>query len=153
MAWNNYGRLNSHDRRGPAAMDDTICYLNTDLEIDSLDNLTNLASALKASGMWSLCEAMKGDDGLWHTRFETNADYNEPEPNIAAMIAAIESLDESLRADWSRCSLREFNIGYDCGSKPWAFNQGLSNELLGRIAAIGASLRWTLYPPECPKSS
>lgn len=97
--------------------------------------------------------ARKGDDGLWYVTFETEISYNDPEPNIAVMVDAIESLEESLQADWSRCSLREFNIGYDCGSKPWAFNQGLSSELLGRIAAIGASLRWTLYPPECPKDS
>jgi hypothetical protein len=39
-----------------------------------------------------------------------------------------------------------FNIGYDCGAEPWAFNQGLTAELLGRMAATGASLRITLYP-------
>ena len=42
--------------------------------------------------------------------------------------------------------LREFNIGYDCGEEPWAFNQGLSAETLRRVAAVKASLRWTLYP-------
>jgi hypothetical protein len=73
-------------------------------------------------------------------------DHTEPEPNIATVLAAVESLAPPLRAVWSGCSLREFNIGYDCGREPWAFNQGLSAEVLGRIAAVGASLRWTLYP-------
>ncbi len=41
---------------------------------------------------------------------------------------------------------REFNIGYDCGAEPWAFNQGLSAHLLGRMATAGASLRVTIYP-------
>jgi hypothetical protein len=63
------------------------------------------------------------------------------------MIAVVESLAESLRAVWAGCTLREFNIGYDCGDRPWAFEQGLSTGLLGRIAAVGASLRITLYPP------
>ena len=31
-------------------------------------------------------------------------------------------------------------------ARPWAFNQGLSSGLLGRVAAVGASLRITLYP-------
>jgi hypothetical protein len=44
------------------------------------------------------------------------------------------------------CSRREFNIGYDCGREPWAFNQVLSAQLLSRIAAARASLRVTLYP-------
>lgn len=129
-------------------MDDTIQYLNTDLEITSPDDLTSLASALASRGMYPLLEAMKGDDAVWHAKFETDHCFEVPEPNIAAMVGAVESLEEPLRQAWFRCSVREFNIGYDCGSKPWAFNQALSAELLGRMAAIGASLRLTLYPPE-----
>jgi len=69
------------------------------------------------------------------------------------MMVVIESLGEPLRTVWSGYSRREFNIGYDCGSKPWAFNQGLSSQLLGRMAAVGASLRITLYPPAREKSA
>jgi hypothetical protein len=62
------------------------------------------------------------------------------------MLAIVESLNEPIRSLWDRCTRREFNIGYDCGAEPWAFNQGLSTALLGRLAAAGASLRITLYP-------
>ncbi len=62
------------------------------------------------------------------------------------MQAVIESLVPPLRSVWAGCSQREFNIGYDCGLEPWAFNQGLSADLLGRMAKAGASLRVTLYP-------
>ena len=70
----------------------------------------------------------------------------EPELNIAALVAVVESLDEQHLSLWRGCTQREFNIGYDCGAEPWAFNQGLSSELLGRMADIGTSLRITLYP-------
>ena len=60
----------------------------------------------------------------------------------------IESIHESVRSIWRSCSLREFNIGYVSGSEPWAFNNGISSHTLGRMAAVGASLRITLYPPE-----
>lgn len=130
------------------AMDDTIRYLNTDLDISSREQLTDLVSALTSRGMFLLFRPVKGDDTLWHATFETEADFDEPEPNIAAMVGVIESFDEPLRQAWSRCLVREFNIGYDCGAKPWAFSQALSSELLGRMAAIGASLRLTFYPPE-----
>ncbi len=86
-----------------------------------------------------------GTDGLWYATLETVESFNEPEPNIAAMLAVVETFDNSLRSAWDGCSLREFNIGYDCGQEPWAFNQSLSAELLSRIAAVGASLRSTLY--------
>ena len=140
-------------------MDDTIQYLNTDLELVSDDDLTALAAAFEAKGMFPLYGATQEADGLWYAKFEMEDHFNEemdhfneePGLTIASMLAVIESLTGPLQIAWSRCTLREFNIGYDCGSKPWAFNQGLSNGLLARIAAAGASLRWTLYP-ERPES-
>ncbi|MDZ4779983.1 MAG: hypothetical protein SGJ19_07010 [Planctomycetia bacterium] len=126
-------------------MDNTIEYLNTDLDLKSPTDLEPLASALRSGGVFDL-HVSRWDDGLWYARFETDECYSEPEPNITAMLDVLERLPEAQRATWDQCILREFNIGYDCGDKPWAFNQGLAPELLGRLAAIGASLRITLYP-------
>lgn len=126
-------------------MDGKIEYLNTDLDLASAVDLTCLAEALKAKSLFPL-HVTKADDGLWYAKFETEKNYDEPEKTIQEMITAIEALEEPLRAIWFGCSQREFNIGYDCGTEPWAFEQGLTSELLGRIAASGASLRFTLYP-------
>jgi len=119
-------------------------YLNTDLDLVSVDDLTALAAALEAGGLFPL-HVMRDDGGLWHASFETEEQHTEPEPNITAILAVVESLDAPLRSAWAGCARREFNIGYDCGLEPWAFNQGLSAKLLGRMAAVGASLRVTLY--------
>ncbi|MBX3426895.1 MAG: hypothetical protein KF688_14545 [Pirellulales bacterium] len=124
-------------------------YLNTDLELISADDLTALAVAFEVGGVRPL-HAAQGADGLWYACFETEQQHAEPEPNVAAMLALVESLVPPLRSVWARCSRQEFNIGYDCGREPWAFNQGLSAELLGRMAAAGASLRVTLYPRREP---
>jgi hypothetical protein len=127
----------------------TIDYLNTDLDVTSAHDLTALAVVFKSRGLFPL-HVDRGDDGLWYATFETEEEHTEPETNIAAMVAAIESLGEPNRSVWLGCTRREFNIGYDCGAEPWAFNQGLTCELLGRVAAVGASLRFTLYPDaEC----
>ena len=128
-------------------MDGKISYLNTDLDLTSSDNLTELAAALEAAGLLSL-HVTQSDDGSWHATFETRDLHTriEPEGDIAGMLVIVESLTEPLRSVWSRCTRREFNIGYDCGDEPWAFNQGLSCALLGRIATVGGSLRVTLYP-------
>lgn len=142
-------------------MDGTICYLNTDLDLTSCDDLTALTAVFEARGVFPL-HVTRGEDGLWYATFETEDQHAEPEPNIAAMVAVVESLGEPHRAVWLGCTRREFNIGYDCGTRPWAFHQGLSSELLGRMAAVGASLRFTLYPdrehgmpnqtPDCVKT-
>ncbi len=105
-------------------MDDTFCYLNTDLDLRSADDLTALAAAFELQGLFVL-HVSREEDGLWYTSFESGKwKESQPESDIAAMLVAVESLEESLRFVWSGCTLREFNIGYDCGSKPWAFNQG-----------------------------
>jgi hypothetical protein len=126
-------------------VDGTISYLNTDLDLISSDELTALAAVFESRGVFPL-HVMRRDDGLWYATFEAQDQYTEPEPNIAAMVLVVESLAEPHRSIWLGCTRREFNIGYDCGAEPWAFNQELSSGLLGRIAAVGASLRVTLYP-------
>jgi hypothetical protein len=130
-------------------MDNTIRYLNTDLDLTSGEDLTALAAAFEGGGVPPL-HVTHGADVLWYATFETSAQFAEPEPNIAAMLAIVESLARSLRSMWDDCTRREFNIGYDCGNEPWGFNQGLPADLLGRMAAAGASLRVTLYPDREP---
>lgn len=126
-------------------MHNTISCLNTDLDLTSAHELTAVAAIFEAGGVPPL-HVTRGDDGLWYATFETDEQHTEPEPNIAAMLAVVESLVGPLRSDWDGCTRREFNIGYECGAEPWAFNQGLSAALLGRMAAASASLRVTLYP-------
>jgi hypothetical protein len=128
-----------------------IHYLNTDLDLSSPDDLTALAAILESQGVFPL-HVTCVIEGVWHATFETNESYTEPEPNIAAMVAVVEALDEPHRPVWLGCTRRQFNIGYDCGDEPWEFNQGLSCELLGRIAAVGASIRITLYPDREPSN-
>lgn len=128
-----------------ATMDNTIGYLNTDLDLACRDELTELAKAFEVAGVSPL-HVTKGEVSVWYATFETDEQHTEPESNISQMLTIIESLAEPLRSIWTRCTQREFNIGYDCGADPWAFNQGLSTELIRRIANAGASIRITLYP-------
>jgi hypothetical protein len=122
-------------------------YRNTDLEVTSPSDLQLLADALTAQGVLQLA-VVSGDDGEWHATFETETVFSEPETNIVAMLDAIESLPSPIRAMWNECSKREFNVGYDCGLEPPSFTQALSESTLGRIAALGATLRLTLYAVE-----
>jgi len=126
-------------------VDNKICYLNADLDLISAEELTVLSEAFTAKGVSAL-SVRQADDGFWWATFETNEHYPKPEEAIDRMLAVVESLSKTLRAMWDGCKLREVNIGYDCGAEPWAFNQGLSALLLGRMSAAGLSLRVTIYP-------
>ena len=128
-----------------------IHYLNTDIDLVAQQNLELLTAALGSRGVFAL-HVSQSDDGRWHAGLETDEQFNHPEPNIVALVMAIEALDPHFRALWSACTSREFNIGYECGDAPWAFNHELTAATLARVAALGVSLRITLYPPDTATS-
>ena len=119
-------------------------YINTDLDLSSSADLTGLVAALESRGLFAL-HVTHADDGLWHATLETAEQHSEPEPNIAAIIAAAESLPESHRLSWHACSRCTLDIGYECASAPSPLHHAISNVLLARSAAVGASLAFTLY--------
>jgi len=136
----------------PGMSDDrpAIKYLNTDLDLVAVRDLTPLANALDARGVFPLSVQQDGGE-LWYATLEISANSHdarmlEPEATILVMLDAIEALDGEAKELWSACSKREMNIGYDCGDVPWAFNNRLANSTLRRIADVGTSLRITLYP-------
>src|SRR4051812_26952121 len=98
-------------------VENTICYLNTDLDLISPDELTALAAAFEFRGVRPL-QVTRSEDGLWYATFETDKSFDEPEPNISAILSVVESFEPHLRSMWNGCTRRELNIGYDCGEKP-----------------------------------
>ena len=128
-----------------------IQYLNTDLDLVAAQSLKALAATLAANGVFPL-HVDQRDDGNWYATLETEEQFTQPEPNITAILTVLEALDPDSRELWSACTSRELNIGYECGDEPWAFNHQLTATTLGRIAALGMSLRVTLYPAEIAAS-
>lgn len=120
-------------------------YLNTDLDLVAQQSLKALAEALEARGVFPLHVDL-GDDQQWYSTLETEEQFTQPEPNIVALLIAIEALDPLSRSQWAACATREFNIGYDCGHEPWAFNHGLTASTLARVASLGISLRDGVSP-------
>lgn len=127
-------------------MDGTTHYLTTDLDLYSAEDLTTLAAGLEIRG-FAIARPLTRFDRVWFCGFSLlrDAEYDEPEQQIAVMLAAIEALDPPLRSAWTACTQRFFDIGYDCGREPFSFRQELSTDSLARLAAVGATLRVTLY--------
>jgi hypothetical protein len=119
-------------------------YLNTDLDLTASFDLAPLTEALCANGMIVIHESRKGD-AEWIATLESSPEHDEPEANATAILRVIEGLTGSAREDWTQCSARVFDIGYEAGTEPWSFNQAVSAETLGRLAETGASLRITIY--------
>lgn len=132
-------------------MDNKITYLNTDLDLQSAYDISKLASFFEARGM-KLLHVTPSDDATWYATIEPDVSHDEPATDIDLLLTVFESMPESLQTEWFSCSRREFNIGYDCGDEPWAFNQAIPSDLLGRLAKASGTLRITLYPDR-PSSS
>ncbi|MEZ4617438.1 MAG: hypothetical protein R2867_18270 [Caldilineaceae bacterium] len=125
--------------------DGVIRYLNTDLDLRSAEDLTPLAEVLKSYGLWQN-HLIQEEDGNWFAIFEAGCGGAEPEQTITMLLDVIEALAPEYQAIWSRCMVKEFNLGYQCGTEPRPFTQGVSSEVVTRMAAVNASLRITLYP-------
>ena len=126
-------------------MADRTCYLNTDLDLVSRDDLTALAIYLQDQ-KWSALHAGWHSDGTWLGVFEApHGNQGTPGRTISEMLEVLSALPEPLRKDWRSCSKRDFNIGYETGTDR-RLEQTLSNDLLKRIAALGASISITIYP-------
>ena len=124
-----------------------IHYLNTDLDLVSANELTALTAALESRGLYSLHMAHAAN-GLWRASFETETQHVEPDANIVGICEVLEGLEGQMADALKECTLREFNIGYDCGSEPHSFSHELSLATLRRIVDVGATLRITLYRPD-----
>ena len=121
-------------------------YINTDLKLSAPTELAPMTTALEARGYFTLYD--REVDSHWESCCETGEQYDDPEPNIAAMLSVIEALDGPAKEVWQTCSIREFDIGYEGGYEPFSLKQGLSNEVLRRVVESGASLMITVYRAE-----
>ena len=138
-------------------MDGITEYGVTDLVLHSAEDLTALAAALETRGMRVTQRAFQihetareffriaETDLMWLFQLDGCGSYDDPEPAVAAMLAAVEALDPPERAAWDGCSRREFDIAYYCGVRPFSVRHDLSAGMLARLAAAGGSLRLTLY--------
>ncbi|MSQ95238.1 MAG: hypothetical protein EXR98_11875 [Gemmataceae bacterium] len=131
-----------------------IYYITTDLDLVASRDLAPLAAALAEKRVFAL-SVTAHTDGRWYATLENDCDADrergsEPEKEIVTMLDAVDSLRGVARSIWSKCILREFNIGYECGDEPWAFNNGLTNATLRRMAKVGATLKITIYSVHPP---
>src|SRR4051812_11730768 len=114
-------------RPGPGSpWDGVTSYRTTDLELYSAEDLTALAAALEARGLGVLHRGRWIDatewfriaepQYLWSFKAGGEQGYDDPEPEVAALLTAVEGLDPPARVAWDGCSQRVFDLGYDCGT-------------------------------------
>jgi len=129
-------------------------YLNTDLDLVSVSPFNTLNRELNLT--CDVLHYMQGTDGLWYSTVEASHKETTPDrdaaTDILAMIAGIHSLSSTARSEFDACSMRNFNIGFDCGDT-WAYGHHVTPDVVRAIADVECSLGVTLYPMRNEDSS
>lgn len=125
-------------------------YLNTDLDIESLEDLSPLIKVLKRK--CDLLHGEKDEEGLWRVSIEARnsgfvgSEGHDPEADISEILKVIESLRDEIQKLLLGAKKFEFNIGWQSSEERPVGVLSLSKELLGRVSDIGATMTVTIYP-------
>ncbi|CAK8717879.1 MAG: hypothetical protein CDV28_11131 [Candidatus Electronema aureum] len=122
-------------------------YLNTDLDIESQEDLSPLIQQL-GERVLVLYHGETQTIGHQLASFEINMDHADADATINHLCIVIETLPERERAIWNNCSTRLFDIGYACtsGTESVRSYSELCAATVSRVAALGASIAITMYP-------
>lgn len=127
----------------------TTHYLNTDLEIESGEDLTPIVEEF-------------GDDvvclhnGPWASHnlaaFELAGLSQDASSCIRGFCALVEGLSPEGRALWNACARRTFDIGFQAGDDRENCQQLIDHDALAQAAAARAHLVITVYPADGSRS-
>ncbi len=107
-------------------------------------DLQLLVPALKAGGLVDVyCDCYQ--DEHWSIGGKAQG-KNEPETDIASLLAAIEGFRQEECALWQECRDPEIRIGFDAGDEPYHLRPAFSLALLERMARLRATLDISVWP-------
>lgn len=118
-------------------------YINTDLLLESEADVSALVAYFNTANCFDLYVS----EDRRSAGFESNitADEATPAQTISALLDAIQLLEGDLLERWRACTVRELDIGFNCGTQPYAMNHKLPADLLKRVAEAGLTLVITHY--------
>lgn len=119
-------------------------YLNTDLEIESKDDISRIVEEF-------------GEDvpvlhhgeirGYQHASFEIAGGLSMvADEAIDSFCLLVENLPKEVREIWDGCCSRILDIGYQSGATSPNYRSEIRASIIQRVADIGASIVITIYP-------
>jgi hypothetical protein len=120
-------------------------YLNTDLEIESKSDLSQIVEEFGDEVVVLYHGEMRG---YQHASFEIagSAITISPDDIVNSFCVLVEELSKEAREIWDGCNSRVFDIGYESGTTPQNYRSEIRGGTIQRVAKIGASIVITIYP-------
>jgi hypothetical protein len=123
-------------------------FLNVDLELTSEQSLRPILTEVeKLGGKVDVLKQVKAGE-LNHLSLEVwpgSVSHNSADRTINAICRVVESLGEKGRVAWDRCRSRVFNIGYESGDRPSAYESALKTATIERVSRLKGSITVTIY--------
>jgi hypothetical protein len=120
-----------------------IRYINTDLEIESKEDLNPIIEAFGKNAFVLHSGPIKG---MNHASFELTSDrYFDPDKAVDKFCELVENLPVTARKIWNNCATRIIDIGVESGSSPHNYRFEVRQKTINRVSGIGASLIVTVY--------
>jgi hypothetical protein len=123
----------------------TTPYLNTDLDIESTEDLGSLIAYLGDA----VDVLFQGEsDGRHLAILEVAGCTVAPDEAIAYFCALLESLPADVRAVWETAQRKTFDLGFGTGATTPKYYTAIQPATLQRATALGASIAITIYPSD-----
>ncbi len=127
-------------------------YINTDVDIESNENLENLKVFLEDNS-----HLLYGDiveNGRWHIRIEAEGsgivgsqDHN-PASDFQKLIALLTEAKSRFDREFQCLDKFDFNVGWQSSKERPEGTFTIPNDLLVEVAKLGATVSVTIYPSD-----
>lgn len=118
-------------------------YLNTDLEIESKDDLSRIVEEFGEDVVVLHHGEIRG---YQHASFEIIGGRDGADEVINYFCSLVESLPKEVREIWDGCCSRILDIGYESGTTPSNYRSEIRASTIRRVGEIEASIVITIYP-------
>jgi len=121
-----------------------IGYLNTDLIIESPDDLTAIFDTFGDE----VIVMYNGELGkVNRAAYGIAGSYSNANDILDFFCVLVEGFDETARSLWDSCSSKVFDFGNESGTSPQNYSSVIRPEVIKRISDIGAGIEITIYTP------
>ena len=127
-------------------MDEKTHFINIDLDLESSEPLDILIEEMK--GIFLLLSYDKRPNGKYFAMFEVNDSFDTLAECLNIFFNGINSLSEKSKSEWNKVPKKEFNIGFQSGTKPLGFVSVITKNDVRKISELDASVAITVYSPD-----
>lgn len=123
-----------------------IHFLNVDLEIESDRNLQPIVDSFGNDAVNLYCGQARGH---YLATFEVANVATDADSIISYFCMLVKALDKEAKELWDNALTKVFDIGYESvlEARSYSYSSEIRAETIEIVAALGASLRITIYPP------